>query len=107
MAIVYIPFAPKYADYIEVQLENIAWQIYCRWNFIDNAWYMDLSSVQTGTTLKGLKLVSGKNVLRPHAVSELGQMWVVDTEGKFEDPNFDDWGDRFKLLYIPLGESAL
>jgi hypothetical protein len=105
MAVEYIPFTPRYADNIETELEGIAWQIYYRWNFTDKAWYMDLSSAQTGTTLKGLKLVSGKNILRPHAVSELGQMWIVDTEGKLEDPDFDNFGDRFKLLYIPLGET--
>jgi hypothetical protein len=106
MAIEYIPFTPKYADHFEIELEGIAWQIFYRWNFVAESWYMDLSSVQTGTTLKGLRLVSGRDILVPHAVSELGQMWIVDTEGKFEDPNFDDWGDRFKLLYVPKGETV-
>jgi len=102
MTIVYLPFKPEPADYFEAELEGIAWQIYYRWNGTDSAWYMDLSSVQTGTTLKGLKLVSGSNILRPHAVTELGKIFVVDTEGKETDPNFDDFGDRYKVLYVPL-----
>lgn len=102
MTVVYIPFTPKPAEHIETELEGIAWQIFYRWNYTDKAWYMDIGSVQTGTELKGLKLVSGSNILRPHAVSELGKIFVVDTEGKFADPNYDDFGDRFKVLYVPL-----
>lgn len=102
MAVVYIPFVPKPADNFDTELEGISWQIFYRWNYTDRAWYMDLSSVETGTTLKGLKLVNGSNILKPHAVSELGKIFVVDTEGRQENPNYDDFGDRFKVLYIPL-----
>lgn len=102
MAVVYLPFDPDPAAFIEIELEGIAWQIYYRWNDTDAAWYMDLSSVQTGTTLKGLKLVGGSNILRPHAVTELGKILVVDTGGKQANPDFDNFGDRFKVLYIPL-----
>jgi hypothetical protein len=105
MAVEYIDFIPKYADNQETELEGIAWLIFYRWNTADKAWYMDLSSVETGTVLKGLKLVGGSNILRPHAVAELGKIFVVDTEGKQENPNYEDFGDRFKVLYVPKADA--
>jgi len=100
MPIEIIPFVPKYSDYLSISLEELAWTFHYRWSFTDNAWYSDLSSVESGTTLLGLKFMPGGNILRPHAVTELGGIFVVDTEGKFENPNYDDFGDRFKVLYV-------
>jgi hypothetical protein len=60
---------------------------------------MDL--VGEGVDLKGLKLVGGVDLLFPHAVLELGQMFVLDLEGFKSDPDRDGFGDRFKVLYVP------
>ena len=101
MAITYLPFEPKSADNFTTELEGIGWQIYYRWNYTESAWYMDLSSVQTGDTVRGIKMVPGINILQPFALTELGWMYVVDTEGKEANPDYDGWGDRYKVLYIP------
>lgn len=96
-----IPLIPDY-DYDQNSfLEGLNVQFRFRWNFTDNAWYADLTIIDTGTILKGIKLIGGTELLRPYAVTELGKMYIVDTEGQFTEPNFDDIGDRFKLLYIP------
>lgn len=105
MAVEYIEFNPKFADNFETELEGVPWQFFYRWNLADKAWYTDMSSVQTGTVLKGLKLVGGSNILRPHAVSELGKIFVVDTEGKQENPTYEGLGDRFKVLYVPKADA--
>ncbi len=100
-----IPLVPDYAYDQNVFLEGLNIQLSLRWNFTDAAWYMDLAIVDTGTTIRGIKLVGGKNLLEQYAVTELGKLFMVDTELKFENPDFDNIGDRFKLLYV-LKENA-
>lgn len=104
MAAQIIALLPKYADDIETELEGITWAIFYRWNKTYGAWFMDLSSVETGTTLLGLCLVGGSNILQPHAVTELGMLFMVDTEGKEQNPDFELLGDRYKLIYIPKAD---
>lgn len=95
-----IPLVPDYAYDQNVILEGLNTKFSFRWNFTDNAWYMDIVIIDTGTTIRGIKLVGGKNLLEQYAVTELGKLFMVDTEEKFANPDFDNIGDRFKLLYI-------
>jgi hypothetical protein len=95
-----IPLEPDYSYDFNVVLEGLNVQFSPRWNFTDNAWYTDINIIDTDTVIRGLKLVGGKNLLEQYAVTELGKLFVVDTEGQFADPDFDNIGDRFKLLYI-------
>lgn len=104
MAAQVIPLISRFADGIATELEGITWAISYRWNETYGAWFMDLSSVETGTTLLGLCLVGGSDILQPHAVTELGKMFVVDTEGKEQNPDFELLGDRYKLIYIPKAD---
>jgi hypothetical protein len=95
-----IPLEPDYSYDFNVILEGLNVRISPRWNFTDNAWYIDLEIVDTGVIIKPLKLVGGKNLLEQYAVTELGKLFMIDTEGQFADPDFDNIGDRFKLIYI-------
>ena len=105
MTVQIIPLRPVFAETISVNLEGIAWNITYRWNFTDAAWYTDLESTAVnGTILRGLKLVGGSDILNPHAVVELGKMFIVDTEGQFQNPDFDNIGDRYKWLYVPKAD---
>jgi hypothetical protein len=98
------PVAGRQIEEFSVTLENIVWQMRLRWSYTAEAWRLDMASTETGTELKGLTLAPGHNLLAPHAVLELGQLWVVDTEGKLANPDFEGIGDRFKLLYVPLSD---
>jgi hypothetical protein len=100
-----IPLEPDYAYPFNYVLEGLNVQFDVRWNFTDAAWYIDLEIIDTGTIVRGIKLVGGKNLLEQYAVTELGKIFMVDTEGQFADPDFDNIGDRYKLLYI-LKENA-
>lgn len=105
MAAKVIPLESRFADGFSTELEGAAWVIAYRWNASYGAWFMDLSSVEEGgTVLLGLCLVGGSDLLRPHAVTELGKMFVIDTEGKEENPDFELLGDRYKLIYIPKAD---
>jgi hypothetical protein len=64
---------------------------------------MNIKGLNNSVDIKGLALLTGKDLLAPFGYSgQLGELWVVDnTEGN-EDPNFDDMGTRWTLEYTPL-----
>ncbi len=95
-----IPLDPDFSYFFTYVLEELNIQFKVRWNIIDLAWYMDFDIVETETVIKGIKLVGGIDLLKQYAITELGKMFMVDTEEKFQDPDFDLIGDRYKLLYI-------
>lgn len=101
----YIPlFKDPYYEYFTT-LENASYKITVRWNTVDEAWYIDLEGITNGVLYRGLKLVGGVNILKPFAILELGEMWLVDLSEANQDPDFDGIGDVYKLLYLEKGES--
>lgn len=97
-------FANPYYDFYTA-LENESYHITVKWNSLDSCWHMDLEGVNNSVDLKGIRLVGGVNLLEPFAVLELNALYVVDLHEKYEDPNFDDIGTRFQLLYLEKGET--
>ena len=99
-----IPTTPTPDYEFLIDLEDQTLQMRIRWNSIEGAWYLDITGVSFTLELQPLKLVGGVDLLKPHAVLELGGLQILDTEEKFEDPDFDLMGDRYKLMYIPIAE---
>ena len=67
-------------------------------------WYLDLSSTADASVrILGLALLPGKELLGPYGYHNLlGQLWVVDTTGAGENPDYVGMGDRWELRYYPL-----
>ena len=103
MAVLTIPVEPVPWTEFNIDLEeNTTVRFTIKWNDTDEAWYCNLTGVSFTLDLKGLKLVPSINLLQPFAVTELGALYVLDTEGRAEDPDFDNWGGRYILLYETL-----
>jgi len=85
-------------------LEDDSYQISIKYSTLEECWYMDLKGVTNEVDLKGMKLVGGVDLLEPYAVIELGKMYIVDMSSRYEDPNYDNMGDRFQLLYVTKDE---
>ena len=98
MGVQVIPVAPKPSTQFTVDLDGETVDLTIRWNSTAEQW--DPVGVTFTTTLNGVVLVAGVDLLAPYAVRELGQLWLVDLEAKLEEPGFDDFGDRFQLLYV-------
>lgn len=84
-----------------IELDGASYSITTKYNAVDESWYMDLKGISNAVDFKGIKLVGGVDLLYPFAILELGQMFVLDLEGYFSDPDQEDFGDRFKVLYVP------
>jgi len=101
MTVIYLPLTSDSSSYsFDMSLENIPVTINVRWNLIDQSWYMDLIASNINLELRGLKLAGGVDLLYPYAITELGQMFVIDLEDKKEDPIRDLLGDRFQVAYF-------
>ncbi len=85
---------------ITVTLDGEAYIISTRWNFTDEAWYMDLESVQDGMLVRGIKLVIGTQLFRPYALVQLGELYVIDTQDGDKDATEESLGDRHQLFYV-------
>ena len=63
-------------------------------------WLLDLTGENNGIEILSISLLVGVNLLEPFGYRELGGLAVADTEGKLEDPDFDGFGTRWKLIYV-------
>ncbi len=95
-----IPLTPDFSYFFTTVLEDLNVQFKVRWNIVDLAWYMDIDVIETETLIRGIKMIGGIDLLKQYAITELGKMFMVDTEEKFQDPDFDLIGDRYKLIYV-------
>jgi hypothetical protein len=84
-------------------LDGIKYDCWIRWNGTTEKWYIDLTSMSdSSVSIRGKALLQGKDLLRPHGYGNLlGELWVEDTAGTYEDPTYDGMGDRWRLRYYP------
>lgn len=98
-----IPTKPVPVESFTVDLDGQSLKLTTRWNATMNQWFMDLSGITFETTINGIALVPGVRLLEPYAVRELGEMILLDLYDQNGDPDFDTFGERFQLMYIPKG----
>ena len=88
---------PRYNYQVDIG-ENV-YQISIHWNITDSSWYMDLKGLTNTEDVKGIRLATGPNLLKPYAILDLGALYVLDGEELGEDPDFDEFGSRWTLFY--------
>ena len=94
---------------IEVELEDVTYTLDFHWNSRDSAWYMDIE-YEDSIILAGIKLVPKYALLHQYAyLANLpdGEFFIIDSDDDnpyAEDLTFDNFGDRYLLLFIPNSE---
>lgn len=120
----YIPIQTAYPDQtLRIELDGIAYDIRVYYSAYDDVikeiiadgrdgkWYMEIVDGQsTGeinqdlalglVNTKSIALVNGADLFEPYGHQELGSLFVIDGEGLNEIPDFDNMGDRYKILYV-------
>lgn len=89
---------PRYQ--FQVDLEDNTYLFTVRWNVESAAWYLNIEGVSNTVDYKGIKLVTGVNLLKPYAILELGALYMIDNEEQGLDPDYDNIGSRYQLYYI-------
>ncbi len=103
-------YQSKSARYsIEVELDDTAYVLEFYWNARDSAWYMDIY-LDDELILAGIKLVPKYALLHQFAYLDGlpdGEFCIVDndTDSDYsEDLDFDNFGDRYVLVYVTNDE---
>lgn len=83
-------------------LDGASYLFRIHWNITTEKWYMDIKGLSNDVDIKGIALLTGKDLLAPFGYGgQLGELWVIDQSEGNEDPNFDDMGTRWTLEYTP------
>jgi len=103
MAIREIPITPSKQFILSINLDGHDIDLLFRWNLTGLYWTYSLSGQSLTEKVNGAAVVNGINLLRPYAIRELGELWCVDGTDLGEDPDFDNFGSRWSLLYVEKG----
>lgn len=80
--------------------DGVTYTLVFRWNTTTEKWYMDIDGGEV--SIKGIALMTGKDLLARYGYRQLGQLWVIDNSDADENPDFEGFGSRFTLEYVPL-----
>lgn len=98
-----IPLSPYPAYKLTVTLEGRLFAIRVRWRERQAMWFVDVECEELGLAVKGLRLVTGFDLLSGRGEYRLGKLVLLDLEAN-ADPDFDRLGDRWVLVYFTLAE---
>lgn len=103
MAIREIEITPSRDFSFQVEFDSQVVTLSFRWNLTGQYWTFGLKGDTLTDEVIGAAVVTGVNLLRPYAIRELGELWCVDGKDLGEDPDFDNFGARWSMLYIEKG----
>jgi hypothetical protein len=106
MSIYNLPLESDASYDFTVTLEDLEWKFTITWNTVVEAWYCRLQGLTETDIDFNFKLVCGVDLIKPFAIIQLGQLFMLDLEEENADPNFDDIGTRFVLTYADKTESS-
>jgi len=95
-----IPTVPEPDQQFTIDLDNETVDITLRWNETAKFWVMDMKGLTFNLDIKGIALGPGVDILSPFAIRELGRLWIIDTDNLNYNPDFDNFGNRYQLLYV-------
>lgn len=114
MSSLVVPVKPYPETNLKIDLDGEPYRLRVYWLAYDAAaqqvtgtdgkWLLDLSGENNGIEILSISLLVGVNLLEPFGYRELGGLVVSDIEGKLQDPDFDGFGTRWKLIYIGVGD---
>ena len=103
MAVREIEITPSKQFSFLVQLDGHKVELTFRWNLTGRYWTFNLKGQTLTDEVAGAAVVTGVDLLQPYAIRELGRLFCVDSKDLGEDPDFDNFGARWSMLYIEKG----
>lgn len=93
---------PRYT--FQTSLDGSVYEFAVHWNETAGVWFADIAGMSNDVELRGLALVTGPNLLKPFALTELGALYVLDAAG-MSDPTYASMGVQHQLYYVELSET--
>ena len=95
-----IPITPSKQFRFQIDLDGHTVDFMFRWNLTGRYWTFNLTGQTLTDEVSGAAVVTGLDLLKPYAIRELGQLYCIDGKDLGEDPDFDNFGARWSLIYV-------
>lgn len=100
MAIIEIPLRNDIFYYeFTKELDGVVYDFRLQYNLRADSWILDFVGI-----INGIRLAGGQDMLKQfhHLDVPLGQLEIIDLDGKFREPNKTNIGDRVVLQYTEV-----
>lgn len=109
MAVLKIPVRSDLDRYsFTVSIDGVDYQMLIAHNTRDDHWYLSVSLTDGTRLASGIPIVANTPLLArwqwDQRLPQDGYLMAVDTTGEAAEPEKDDLGERFELLWIPLAD---
>lgn len=108
MALLRIPTSAYPLTTQQSELDGTTYNFRFRWSDRGGCWHMDMRTLDDEPIVLSARLITGfallRRVLRPGRPP--GELFMMDLTGRGEEPNFEEFGSRFVLMYLDAAELA-
>jgi hypothetical protein len=101
MAVYEIPLIPSPQTF-QLTLDNISYQMQVVWNWVMQAWVLDIYDIQGDALVLGIPMVTGADLLEQYAyLGFTGKLVVESDQDTLAPPTFTNLGLLAHLYYLP------
>lgn len=101
MAVLEIPIITPAKEFsFEIDLDGNTVEFTLKWNITCRYWTYSLKGLSLTDQVDGAAIITGIDLLKPYAIRELGQLFCIDNMDLGQDPDFDNFGSRWSLIYV-------
>lgn len=86
---------------VSTSLDSIPVTLRVLYNEEDEGFFVDILSADGEIDVKGLRACTNSDMLDGLAFPELGKLFIFDNEKENIDPDYEGFGNRFILGYLP------
>lgn len=86
---------------VSTSLDGIPVTLRILYNDADEGFFVSILSTDSSIDVKGLRACTNSDMLDGLAFPELGKLFIFDSEKENIDPDYEGFGNRFVLGYLP------
>lgn len=98
-----LPLEPNLEFSYRVVLETYTVALRFKWLAIPEIWVVDCAVDELNFSLTGFQVVTGLDLFHGRGLYQFGKLIFLDMQGQL-DPDFDNFGSRYRLIYVSRAE---
>lgn len=98
-----LPLHPHPSFRYRAPLEGYEFSFHWWYAPVQEIWFVDYSCEELSIDVAGMAVVTGNNLLSGRGLYQVGALVLLDLQGS-ADPDFDNFGDRWKMVYLTRAE---
>lgn len=101
----YIPLQAHPDFKVRIPLEGYTNYFRFQWRPNQSIWLVDWEIEELNVAVSGFQVVTGLDLYHGRGLYQVGKLVFLDMQGR-EDPDFDNFGSRFRLIHASREEVA-